>query len=155
MYIDIHNIWRMCLQASSLSWAGIWTLSLHPKLVCMSSKIAIDWQFNNLSREKTLEVLVLSKSNYICQDWRTLTVLMVTKATFLSVIVQNNVMSVYSGPSQLFLLLFLLAAGIAALLLAAAVLLFIRFARFLFSLKHQFWQECSLNPICFVPSLLP
>ena len=63
---------------------------------------------------------------------------MVTKATFLSVIVQNNVMSVYSGPSQLFLLLFLLAAGIAALLLAAAVLLFIRFARFLFSLKHQF-----------------
>ena len=99
----------------------------------MSSKIAIDWQFNNLSREKTLEVLVLSKSNYICQDWRTLTVLMVTKATFLSVCVQNNVMSVYSGPSQLFLLLFLLAAGIAALLLAAAVLLFIRFARFLFS----------------------
>lgn len=58
---------------------------------------------------------------------------MVTKATLLSVCVQNNVMSVYSGPSHLFLLLFLLAAGIAALLLAAAVLLFIRFARFLFS----------------------
>merc|ERR1719412_667209 len=38
----------------------------------------------------------------------------------------NNVMSVYSGPSQLFLLMFLLTAGIAALLLAAAVLLFIR-----------------------------
>ena len=35
-------------------------------------------------------------------------------------------MSVYSGPSQLFLLMFLLTAGIAALLLAAAVLLFIR-----------------------------
>merc|ERR1719384_1491984 len=34
-------------------------------------------------------------------------------------------MSVYSGPSQLFLLMFLLTAGIAALLLAAA-LLFIR-----------------------------
>ena len=107
-------------------------MCLHLKLVRMSSKIA------NLPRVKTLVVLVLSKSNYICQDWRTLTVLMVTKATFLSVIVQNNVMSVYSGPSQLFLLLFLLAAGIAALLLAAAVLLFIRFARFLFSLKHQF-----------------
>jgi len=38
----------------------------------------------------------------------------------------NNVMSIYSGPSKLFLLMFLLTAGIAALLLAAAVLLFIR-----------------------------
>merc|ERR1719419_892290 len=38
----------------------------------------------------------------------------------------STVMSVYSGPSQLFLLMFLLTAGIAALLLAAAVLLFIR-----------------------------
>merc|ERR1711976_1001984 len=39
---------------------------------------------------------------------------------------KSTVMSVYSGPSQLFLLMFLLTAGIAALLLAAAVLLFIR-----------------------------
>lgn len=39
---------------------------------------------------------------------------------------KSSVMSVYSGPSQLFLLMFLLTAGIAALLLAAAVLLFIR-----------------------------
>merc|ERR1719420_2888963 len=35
-------------------------------------------------------------------------------------------MSIYSGPSKLFLLLFLLTAGIAALLLAAAVLLVLR-----------------------------
>jgi len=39
---------------------------------------------------------------------------------------KSSVMSVYSGPSKLFLLLFLLTAGIAALLLAAAVLLMIR-----------------------------
>jgi len=39
---------------------------------------------------------------------------------------KNTVMSIYSGPSKLFLLLFLLTAGIAALLLAAAVLLVLR-----------------------------
>ena len=39
---------------------------------------------------------------------------------------QVTVVSVYSGNSRLFLLLFLLTAGIAALLLAAAILLFLR-----------------------------
>ena len=39
---------------------------------------------------------------------------------------QVSVVSVYSGTPRLFLLLFLLTAGIVALLLAAAILLFIR-----------------------------
>jgi len=39
---------------------------------------------------------------------------------------KSSVLSVYSGPSKLFLLMFLLTAGIAALLLAAAVLLLVR-----------------------------
>ena len=39
---------------------------------------------------------------------------------------QVTVVSVHSGNSRLFLLLFLLTAGIAALLLAAAILLFLR-----------------------------
>lgn len=39
---------------------------------------------------------------------------------------KSSVMSIYSGPSKLFLLMFLLTAGIAALLLAAAVLLLVR-----------------------------
>ena len=42
------------------------------------------------------------------------------------VMVQVTVVSVYNGTPRLFLLLFLLTAGIVALLLAAAILLFIR-----------------------------
>ena len=44
----------------------------------------------------------------------------------LTVVCQVSVVSVSSGTPRLFLLLFLLTAGIVALLLAAAILLFIR-----------------------------
>lgn len=47
-----------------------------------------------------------------------------------------NVVSVYSGPSRLFLLLFLLTAGLAALLVVAAVLLAIRKRRSQSKNKH-------------------
>ena len=41
-------------------------------------------------------------------------------------VAQDSVVSVYSGPSRLFLLLFLLTAGLASLLVVAAVLLLLR-----------------------------